>query len=101
MVVRKGRFGPYAQHGTTVANLPRDLAMDDMTLESAVALLAEKGKVLKPKPGAPQEGARRRRPAAKAAAAAEESQRRKPQRRPRPARAKPKPAGPRAQGRLR
>ncbi len=52
VTVRKGRFGPYAQHGQKVANLPRDMTMDDMTLEQAVALLAEKGKVLKAKPGA-------------------------------------------------
>ena len=51
VMVRKGRFGPYAQHGLRVANLPRDAAMEEMTLESAVALLAEKGKVLKAKPG--------------------------------------------------
>jgi DNA topoisomerase-1 len=47
--VRKGRFGPYVQHGQTVANLPRNLSMDDITLDQAVGLLAEKGKVLKPK----------------------------------------------------
>jgi DNA topoisomerase-1 len=47
--VRKGRFGPYVQHGQTVANLPKDVMMDDITLEEAVALLAEKGKQLKPK----------------------------------------------------
>jgi DNA topoisomerase-1 len=47
--VRKGRFGPYVQHGQTVANLPKNVLMDDITLEEAVALLAEKGKVLKPK----------------------------------------------------
>ncbi len=47
--VRKGRFGPYVQHGKTVANLPRGVAMDDMTLDQAVALLAEKGKPLRPK----------------------------------------------------
>jgi DNA topoisomerase-1 len=52
ILVRKGRFGPYAQHGNTVANLPRDMTMDDMTLEDAVALLAEKGKALKPRGGA-------------------------------------------------
>jgi DNA topoisomerase-1 len=52
VLVRKGRFGPYAQHGNKVANLPRDMLMDDMTMEQAVALLAEKGKLLKPKPGA-------------------------------------------------
>ena len=47
--VRKGRFGPYAQHGKVVANLPRDVAMEDITLEDAVALLEEKGKALKPR----------------------------------------------------
>jgi DNA topoisomerase-1 len=49
VLVRKGRFGPYAQHGDKVANLPRTMSMDDMTLEDAVALLAERGKVLAPK----------------------------------------------------
>jgi DNA topoisomerase-1 len=49
--VRKGRFGPYVQHGQTVANLPKGVVMDDITLDEAVALLAEKGKQLKPKPG--------------------------------------------------
>ncbi len=52
VMVRKGRFGPYAQHGLRVANLPREVAMEDLTLEDAVALLAEKGKVLKAKAGA-------------------------------------------------
>ena len=49
VLVRKGRFGPYAQHGQTVSNLPRDAAMDEFTLEDAVALLRERGKTLKPK----------------------------------------------------
>ena len=49
--VRKGRFGPYVQHGKTVANLPRGVAMEDIALDDAVALLAEKGKALKPKGG--------------------------------------------------
>jgi len=49
VLVRKGRFGPYAQHGQVVANLPRDQSMDDVTLEEMVALLAEKGKALKAK----------------------------------------------------
>jgi DNA topoisomerase I len=51
VTVRKGRFGPYVQHGKTVANLPRGVAMEDITLGEAVALLAEKGKALKPKGG--------------------------------------------------
>ncbi len=51
VLVRKGRFGPYAQHGQTVANLPRETSMDEVTLDDAVTLLAEKGKVLKPRFG--------------------------------------------------
>jgi len=47
--VRKGRFGPYIQYGQMVANLPKNVLMDDITLDEAVALLAEKGKLLKPK----------------------------------------------------
>ena len=52
VTVRKGRFGPYVQHGQTVANLPRGVAMEEITLDEAVALLAEKGKQLKPRGGA-------------------------------------------------
>ncbi len=55
--VKKGRFGPYAQHGKTVANLPRGVVMEDLTLDEAVKLLAEKGKQLKPKGGARRKGA--------------------------------------------
>jgi len=47
--IRKGRFGPYVLHGKTIANLPRDLGMEDATLEQAVQLLAEKGKELPPR----------------------------------------------------
>jgi DNA topoisomerase I len=56
--VRKGRFGPYVQHGKTVANLPRGVAMEDITLDEAVALLAEKGKALKPRGAAGRKGGR-------------------------------------------
>ncbi|MCP1212117.1 type I DNA topoisomerase [Acetobacter okinawensis] len=52
VMVRKGRFGPYAQHGQLVATLPRGTDMDAVTLEEAVALLADKGKPLKAKAGA-------------------------------------------------
>ncbi|SHJ33790.1 DNA topoisomerase-1 [Roseomonas rosea] len=61
--VKRGRFGPFAQHGNTVASLPRGVQMEDFTLDQAVALLAEKGKVLPPKKGA----AGRKAPAKKAA----------------------------------
>ncbi|KAA2215154.1 type I DNA topoisomerase [Teichococcus oryzae] len=46
--VKRGRFGPYAQHAGMVANLPRGTQMEDVTLEQAVILLAEKGKKLAP-----------------------------------------------------
>jgi DNA topoisomerase-1 len=49
VVARKGRFGPYAQWGNMVANLPRGTELADFTLDQAVALLAEKGKVMVPK----------------------------------------------------
>jgi DNA topoisomerase-1 len=65
IMVKKGRFGPYVQHGKVVANLPRQVSMDDITLDAGVALLAEKGKELKPKPGAKGKA----KPAAKAAPA--------------------------------
>ena len=54
--VRKGRFGPYVQHGKTVANLPRGVAMEDISLDDAVTLLAEKGKALKPRGRAGKKG---------------------------------------------
>ncbi len=76
VIARKGRFGPYAQWGNMVANLPRDVDLADVTLEQAVALLAEKGKLIAPKG---KKGAAKK-PAAKAKAKAE------------PAAAKPKPA---------
>jgi DNA topoisomerase-1 len=50
--VRKGRFGPYVQHGSTVANLPRGVMMEEIGLDEAVRLLAEKGKPLAPRRGA-------------------------------------------------
>ena len=70
MSVRKGRFGPYVQHGNTVANLPRGVAMEDISLDEAVALLAEKGKQLKPRGGARKSSARKA-PVKKTAAPAE------------------------------
>ncbi|HTI01950.1 MAG TPA: type I DNA topoisomerase [Acidisoma sp.] len=68
ILVKKGRFGPYAQHGKTVANLPRTVSMDDITLEEAVALLAEKGKELKPKGAAARGKAAKTTKSAEAAA---------------------------------
>ena len=67
VTVRKGRFGPYVQHGKTVANLPRGVTMEDISLDDAVALLATKGKALKPRGGGRKGG----RSAGKAAAGAD------------------------------
>jgi DNA topoisomerase-1 len=71
--IRRGRFGPFIQHGSMVANVPRGTQAEDVTLEQAVALLKEKGKALKPL-GKGAKTARGRkvaaRPAAKAAAPA-------------------------------
>ncbi|MCQ9156249.1 type I DNA topoisomerase [Acidomonas methanolica] len=51
VMIRKGRFGPYAQHGQIIANLPKGVSMDEVTLDEAVDLLREKGKPLKAKAG--------------------------------------------------
>ena len=68
--VRKGRFGPYVQHGNTVANLPRGVAMEDISIDDAVALLVEKGKQLKARGG---KKAPARKGAAKKAAAPDQA----------------------------
>jgi DNA topoisomerase-1 len=39
VAVRVGRFGPYLQRGETTANLPAELAPDELTLERAIAML--------------------------------------------------------------
>ncbi|MDE8345319.1 MAG: type I DNA topoisomerase [Acidocella sp.] len=66
VVARKGRFGPYAQWGNMVANLPRGVELTEVTLDQAVALLAEKGKVMLPKgkKGAAKKPAARAKPPA-------------------------------------
>ncbi len=95
VVARKGRFGPYAQWGQMVANLPRGMELAEVTLAEAVALLAEKGKVLAPKG---KKGAKK--PAARAKAApvtADAPPKPKVKARPKPkaktaAKSKPKPA---------
>ena len=44
VLARKGRFGPYVQWKRTLANLPKGTELDDVTLETALELLATKGK---------------------------------------------------------
>ena len=60
MTLRDGRYGPYVNHGKVNATIPRGTEPDSVTLEQALALLAERaGK-------APTKTARRK-PAAKKA----------------------------------
>jgi len=68
VAVRKGRFGPFVQHGNQVANVPRGTAMEDVTLADALGLLADKGKMLKPRGAAARKQARGGRVGAKKAA---------------------------------
>ena len=39
---KSGRFGPYVQHGKLMASIPKERSLEEVTLEEAVALLAEK-----------------------------------------------------------
>ncbi|WP_421998971.1 type I DNA topoisomerase [Reyranella sp.] len=38
----EGRYGPYVKHGGVNATVPRDLKVEELTLDQAVALLAER-----------------------------------------------------------
>ncbi|USN53284.1 MAG: type I DNA topoisomerase [Candidatus Nomurabacteria bacterium] len=40
----EGRYGPYLKHGRTNASLPKDIKVEELTLEKAVEILAEKKK---------------------------------------------------------
>ncbi|MFI5086398.1 MAG: type I DNA topoisomerase, partial [Actinomycetales bacterium] len=42
IVVKEGRFGPYITDGVTNITVPRDTALEELTAERAVELLAEK-----------------------------------------------------------
>lgn len=37
-----GRYGPFVKHGSVYANLPKDRSPDEVTLDEAVALIAER-----------------------------------------------------------
>jgi DNA topoisomerase I len=99
VVARKGRFGPYAQWGNVVANLPKGTELSEVTLEEAVALLAEKGKTMAPR-GRKGAAAKKTSAKAKAAPAAKDAApKAKVKASPRPtakSAAKPKPAAAKA-----
>ncbi|HEX8979492.1 MAG TPA: type I DNA topoisomerase [Parasulfuritortus sp.] len=51
VVAKEGRYGPYVSHGKINATLSKDMTLDSVTLEQALALLAakiEKGPAKKP-----------------------------------------------------
>ncbi len=55
-----GRYGPYVKHGGVNATVPRDIKPEELTLDRAVALLAEraaKGGAKKPKAARPKKAA--------------------------------------------
>jgi len=54
--VLDGKFGPYAKHGKVNASLPKDVAVNDLTLEQAVALLEARAAA----PKKPRGGGRKR-----------------------------------------
>ena len=87
VLLRKGRFGLYVQHGNMVANVPRDVGIDDVTLAQAIELLAGKGKPLKARRGGKAKPAAKARPAPKKPAAAATA---KPKAKAKPAAKKPK-----------
>ena len=66
--VREGKYGPYIKHGSTNATLPKSAVPEDVTLEEALALVAEKdAKSGKKKPA--KKAAAKKEPAAKKAPA--------------------------------
>jgi DNA topoisomerase-1 len=52
ITIRIGRYGPYLQHGTLRAAIPKDKNEDDITVEIALELLAAKAKKSPQKKGA-------------------------------------------------
>ncbi len=42
VTVQEGRFGPYVKHGKINASVPKEIPLDAVTLEQAVALLAKR-----------------------------------------------------------
>jgi DNA topoisomerase-1 len=46
----EGRYGPYVKHGDTIASIPKDTAIESVTLEAALPWIAEKASAPK-KPG--------------------------------------------------
>jgi len=67
--VREGKYGPYIKHGRTNATLPKSAVPEDVTLEEALALVAEKEAKTGKGKKAPAKKAAEKKPAAKKPAA--------------------------------
>jgi DNA topoisomerase-1 len=65
--LREGKYGPYIKHGSTNATLPKSTTPEDVTLEAALALVAEK-----------EEKSGKKKPAKKAAAKKEPAEKKAP-----------------------
>jgi DNA topoisomerase-1 len=66
VTVRDGRYGPYVNHGKVNATLPKDMAADSVTMETAVELLAARaGKAPSKRPA---KSTAKKKPAAKKSA---------------------------------
>jgi DNA topoisomerase-1 len=59
IVLKEGKFGPYASDGTTNASLPKGARVDAVTLEEAARLLADRREA-GPPPKAKRKGTRKR-----------------------------------------
>lgn len=55
-----GRYGPYVKHGKVNASLPKGLAPEQVTVEQAIELLAERVEKLKSGKGRPRKGGRKK-----------------------------------------
>ena len=69
VTLHEGRYGPYVKHGKVNATLPKSLTPDQVTLEQAIPLLAERLAKTGGKPPAKGRKSSFRQPAAKAAKA--------------------------------
>lgn len=72
IVVNDGRFGPYVKCGKVNATLPKDKDPQTVTLEEAVALIAEKAAKTGKKPAAKKKAPAKKKTAAKKPAAKKE-----------------------------
>lgn len=56
----EGRYGPYVKHGKINASLPRGASPDDVTLEQAIELIAERAEKVKSGKGKRGKGSRKK-----------------------------------------